>query len=66
MLAQTAVLENQNWHDWHNALSVTQEQAEPIRVIRKINGKYQFVTLASETEMTDNERRAAYVAMFLQ
>ena len=66
MLAQTPVLENNTWHDWHHALSATQEQAEPIRVIRKVNGKFQWVTLASEAEMTDSERRAAYVSMFLQ
>jgi hypothetical protein len=66
MLTQTAIIENNTWNGWHNALSATQEQAEPIRVIRKVNGKYQFVTLASEAEMTDSERRAAYVAMFLQ
>jgi hypothetical protein len=40
-----------------------QEQPEPIRVIRKINGRYQWVILKSKAEMTYNERRAAYNAM---
>lgn len=66
MLAQTPVLENNAWHDWHRSLSTTQEQTEPIRVIRKINGKYQWVDLASEAELTESEKRAMYVAMFLQ
>lgn len=39
-------------------------QAEPIRVIRKINGKYQWIALASEAEMTEDERRAQYCSAF--
>ena len=38
----------------------TEEHPEPIRIIR--NG--QWVTLSSEAEMTEDECRAAYVAMF--
>lgn len=66
MIAQTTALENNTWHDWHQALSATQEQAEPIRVIRKINGKHQWVSLASEAELTSDEKRAMFVAAFLQ
>jgi len=54
-IAQTATLE----------VVEEQEQAPmPIRVIRKVNGPYQWVILASEAEMTEGERRAAFVAMF--
>ena len=42
------------------------EQAEPIRVIRKVNGKFQWVELKSEAELTESEKRAMFVAMFLQ
>ena len=38
----------------------TEDHPEPIRVIR--NG--QWVTLSSEAEMTEDECRAAYVAIF--
>jgi hypothetical protein len=65
MIAQTTALENNTWHDWHSALSATQEQTEPIRVIRKINGRHQWVTLASEAELTESEKRAMFVAIFL-
>jgi hypothetical protein len=37
---------------------------EPIRVIRKINGKHQWVILKSEAEMTYNERREQHCRMF--
>lgn len=47
-------------------VTTTAEQAEPIRVIRKINGKYQWVFLNSEAELTNDERRAIFVAAFLQ
>jgi hypothetical protein len=42
----------------------TTERPMPIRIIRRVNGRYEFVILQSEAELTDAERRAAYVAMF--
>jgi hypothetical protein len=44
--------------------AVEQESTEAIKVIRKINGKYEWVTLRSEAEMTENEKRAQYCSMF--
>lgn len=37
---------------------------EPIRVIRKIEGRHQWVILKSEAELTADECRAIYTAAF--
>jgi hypothetical protein len=37
---------------------------EPIRVIRKVNGRYQWVTLNSVDELTEDECRQIYCAAF--
>jgi hypothetical protein len=42
----------------------TTEQPMPIRVIRRVNDRFEFVELASEAELTASERRAAFVAAF--
>lgn len=43
----------------------TETQApEPIRVIRKIEGRYEWVILKSEAELTADECRAVYCAAF--
>lgn len=41
-----------------------QQQPEPIRIIRKLNGRHQWVILASEAELTADERRQQYVQAF--
>lgn len=48
-------------------LEVVEEQEiipEPIRVIRKFNGSYQWVILASEAEMSPEEKREQYCSVF--
>lgn len=40
------------------------QQPEPIRLIRKIGGTYHWVTLTSEAEMTEDERRERYCHAF--
>lgn len=42
----------------------TTEQPMPIRVIRRVNDRFEFVELASEAELTASERRAQFVAAF--
>lgn len=45
--------------------TVVETQApEPVRVIRKVNGRHQFVWLADESEMTLEEKRERFCMMF--
>ena len=37
-----------------------QQAPEPIRIIRKVNGMHQWVTLRSESALTEAERREIY------
>lgn len=40
-----------------------QQLPMPIRIIRKVNGRYQFVEV-QEAELTQDERREVYCSMF--
>lgn len=37
-----------------------QQVPEPIRIIRKVNGRHQWVTLRSASELTECEKREIY------
>jgi hypothetical protein len=42
----------------------TTERPMPVRIIRKVNGRYEFVELQSEAELTAAEKREIYCSMF--
>ena len=57
MLTHTATIEA-------TAIETEETQAPmPIRIIRKVNGRYQFVEV-QEAELTQDERREVYCSMF--
>lgn len=48
----------------HNDEQTETQAPEPIRVIRKIEGRHQWVILKSEAELTADECRSIYCAAF--